>query len=576
MSYLHLQKKNCHRGMYLAMPTQATSNAIFDRMLQFLKGFNAESTFDIQLIHAGAMMNDRVRSIRDKSETTATSSVWFSKRRRGLISSYGVGTVDQALLATLKSKHHFVRLWGLSNKVVVLDEVHAYNEYTNYLIQALISWLKEMNCSVILMSATLPKKDKERFLRAWGESDAKALPFYTYPRVTVVDHSLVPICASYTSEKSMSIDVVGLDESLEEVSKCVIEALKKGGCGVVIVNTVVRAQALYKMLKLMELPSVDLTLLHSRFPSDERLKVEESVLRKFGKGSITEGRPHSALLIATQIVEQSLDLDFDFMITDLAPIDLLFQRVGRLHRHNRKRHLEHVVPRIFVSGLVSDRFPDLKNTLWEYVYDPYYLIRTWMLMKETKTLSLPDDIDDFVQKVYDNSIDLSEGLSKEQIKFKDQYYARSLAEDKIKNAMGEKIAIEPDQELGEIATEMDSGDEDAGHAKTRLGEESLTIVPFCVEEGGWRLNPSAELFDPQKPVDSALSRDIYMKQLKTNNKALISKLLEEDLPEGFKSNSHLKHIRPLKLFQGVCDVATMVVKLDNELGLVYEYKKDKP
>lgn len=110
------------------------------------------------------------------------SSAWFSQRRRPLISPYGVGTLDQALLATLNVKHHFVRLWGLANRVVVLDEVHAYDTYTSGLIEALLRWLKAMRCSVVLMSATLPAARLRALLRAFTPDAATPPPRFLWRR----------------------------------------------------------------------------------------------------------------------------------------------------------------------------------------------------------------------------------------------------------------------------------------------------------------------------------------------------------------------------------------------------------
>src|SRR5690606_8539013 len=152
-----LQAVNGHRGMYVAMPTQATGNAMFERAEKFLRSFLRQRT-DVQLVHGGAAMNEKIVHLRgvNHGEGTLAASAWFSQRKRPLLSPYGVGTVDQALYSVLNVKHHFVRLWGLSNRVVVLDEIHAYDTYTTGLITVLLQWLKALGSSVVLMSASLP------------------------------------------------------------------------------------------------------------------------------------------------------------------------------------------------------------------------------------------------------------------------------------------------------------------------------------------------------------------------------------------------------------------------------------
>src|SRR5690606_22975915 len=142
---------------------------------------------------------------------------------------------------------------------------------------------------------------------------------------------------------------------------------------------------------------VPLLLFHARFPTDQRAEHERQVLAAFG----AQGeRPQRALLIATQVAEQSLDIDFDFMLSDLAPVDLLLQRAGRLHRHVRERPARHAEARLWVAGLQANVLPELKETAWGYVYDAYILLRTWALLRHEQYLTLPADIDRLVQAVY--------------------------------------------------------------------------------------------------------------------------------------------------------------------------------
>ena len=183
LAHLRLQAANGHRGLYVALPTQATGNAMFDRALNFLKAFAPDIRLDIQLVQGGVLLDERIHRLREVDASDAesvASSAWFSQRKRPLLSPYGVGTVDQALFATLNVKHHFVRLWGLANRVVVLDEVHAYDTYTTGLIEALLRWLKALGCSVVLMSATLPARRRAALLAAWGAPERQDIP---YPRV---------------------------------------------------------------------------------------------------------------------------------------------------------------------------------------------------------------------------------------------------------------------------------------------------------------------------------------------------------------------------------------------------------
>ncbi len=348
---------------------------MFSRALTFLRSFARETELDVQLVHGGAALNEQVvalRGIHGMPGESVASSAWFSQRRRPLLSPYGVGTVDQALFATLNVKHHFVRLWGLSNRVVVLDEVHAYDTYTSGLIEALLRWLKVMGSSVVLMSATLPAQRRDALLRAWG-LDADDIPELSYPRLLLADDRGLR-GGTCDSRPLPPIRLQTVGEDLDSLAACALERLRQGGCGAVIVNTVDRAQALYLKLKDQVGTEVRLLLFHARFPADQRSRQEQAVLDSFGQGG---ERPAGALLIATQVAEQSLDIDFDFMFTDLAPVDLILQRAGRLHRHRRARPTAHQQATLHVAGLAPHGLPDLKSTAWEYVYEPYILGRTW-------------------------------------------------------------------------------------------------------------------------------------------------------------------------------------------------------
>jgi len=173
-AHLRLQSASGHRGMYIALPTQATGNLMFERAKAFLNRYGKSRRLDLQLLHGASELVEAYQKIRVRTNTPeggeegVEAQVWFSHRKRGLLSEYAVGTVDQALLGILPTKHQFVRLWGLGNRVVVLDEVHAYDTYTSGLIESLVRWLWALDSSVVLMSATLPKSKREALLKAFG------------------------------------------------------------------------------------------------------------------------------------------------------------------------------------------------------------------------------------------------------------------------------------------------------------------------------------------------------------------------------------------------------------------------
>lgn len=569
LAHLRLQARNGHRGLYVALPTQATGNAMFDRALTFLRGFAPDLRPDIQLAHGGAMLDERIHRLRGVNHSegdSIASSAWFSQRKRPLLSPYGVGTIDQALFATLNVKHHFVRLWGLANRVVVLDEVHAYDTYTSGLIEALLRWLKAMNCSVVLMSATLPAKRRAAFLRAWEVEPDEDI---AYPRLLLASDGRLQ--GKHVACRPLSpIAVSGLTEGLDVIAAAALEKLAGGGCGVVIVDTVQRAQMLYSDLKGQVGANAELLLFHARFPADERGERENAVLEKFGRGA---HRPARALLVATQVVEQSLDIDFDFMISDLAPVDLLLQRAGRLHRHERERPEAHREPRLIVAGFQQERLPELIETAWGFVYDPYVLYRTWNIAGSETTWNLPADIDRLVQAVYAN--DPFEAEDREDyLKTLDQALGKHLAivQEQRQHARNVALDAEADPANAYLSKPRanEQGEGEGRQVVTRLGQQSLSVVPLLASEDGWRLVAGEAPFDPKVEPDAALARRIYSRQLRVSRNDLVKALLAQPVAIAFESHPLLRNLRPLLLVGGVADFERLRVRLDPELGLVYE------
>jgi CRISPR-associated endonuclease/helicase Cas3 len=183
--------------------------------------------------------------------------------------------------------------------------------------------------------------------------------------------------------------------------------------------------------------------------------------------------------VATQVVEQSLDLDFDFMISDLAPVDLLLQRSGRLHRHRRPRPPAHAIPRLNVAGLLPDTVPDLNETRWGYVYDPYVLYCTWDIARREPIWRMPEDIDRLVQAVYahDPEVDGTRGAWTALL---DEALGKHLAAEQEQRRRAVEVtldaAAEP-QHAYAATRANEAGDGEGPQVVTRLGPESLTVVP---------------------------------------------------------------------------------------------------
>lgn len=423
-------------GCYIAMPTTATSNQMHERVTQFLQ---SQLGADIEplLVHSQALLqrpaqfdHDDENNVAQDDEAddgtveeeghsgdSAAGQSWFLPRKKSLLAPFGVGTVDQALMSVLQTKHFFVRLLGLSNKAVIFDEVHAYDAYMSVLFERLLTWLRHIGASVVVLSATLPAKTRNDLVKAYTGATPSNVEV-RYPRVTIapVKESSQILPLTPPDPKHLGYGWMAYD------TQCVVEQLRKalrnGGCAAVICNTVKRAQEIYRVIKqanedadeTKHLCDAENTILfHARFPMAWREAIEEKVLRKFGpnredKANPNPQRPGKAIVVATQVIEQSLDLDFDVMISDHAPIDLLLQRAGRLQRH-KANGLERAHP--FCLWLCE---PEVVDDLPKFtaadklVYDEFILLRSWLALKERqrKQIDLPGDLAMLIEQVYGN------------------------------------------------------------------------------------------------------------------------------------------------------------------------------
>jgi CRISPR-associated endonuclease/helicase Cas3 len=589
-AHLELQRRNGHRGLYVALPTQATGNAMFERTKDFLTHFSKErqenlaARLDLQLLHGATLLKEEyqsivIRGVDEKEDEAVVARSYFSHRKRALLSEYGVGTVDQALLSVLNIKHQFVRLWGLGNRVVVLDEVHAYDTYSGSLIESLVQWLHALGSSVIVMSATLPAKKRANVLEAFGAADAETKQ---YPRITrVVNGETTCVHVPATATKSVRLEPLAQDDI--QVANKLVALTEHRGCAVFIANTVDRAQRLYQLLK-DRTDGVDVMLFHARFPVQDRQRRELECLRSFSKDGSkpNPNRPLRSILIATQVVEQSLDLDFDVMVSDLAPVDLLLQRAGRLHRHvvNAAARGEHIDPVLYVAGLTPpDTRPDLETNHWHRVYDPYILLRTWRVLVERQNLEFPKDINDLVQIVYGDAPlgDLDDGL-KQELEAKREKLERDEGRDVLDAARA--VIGDPRDASWEDPTRgfrSHLEDEPTANTKrvgTRKGEESVTVVPVFKVGNTYSLKER-----DAKPVSFAAklsvedAKAIYGHSVRLSRPAVVYGINAHvkqyfDSPP-WQETPLLQGVMPLVLEAGWARFGGTVVRLENELGVVY-------
>ncbi len=519
-------------GVYYALPTQATVNAMFTRFTDWIEQLPADNRpafASIFLAHGKRDLNDEFAALRTRrygdgtSADTAFNEVnefnddyelrwnmdhansdgrsgsrlnghsdtrrhalsavvnpWLSGRKRGNLSDFVVGTIDQVLMAALRSKHVVLRHLALAGKVVVLDEVHANTAYMNVFMERVLSWLAYYETPVIMLSATLPQQRRLAYLQAY-EAGRRAL---RSERQYALDHTCgcdrnestdgiatssdgerrhssrarsrfrrerdaataaqIPVTASPPSPdarspydlryplislsggdtdtpryitpepsgRSSRVTVRYCDDSDESLTSLLRTQLADGGCAIVIRDTVARAQHAYQLIRreLAEELGADVTLAHSRFLAFDRAQIDRDLVHRFGPDGAD--RPHCAIVVATQVAEQSLDVDFDLMVTDVAPIDLILQRAGRLHRHRRgegERPERLRSPQLFITGIAEwkdDAAPEFSTGV-ATVYHRHLLLRSLATLEISpdteQVIDIPAVIPELVQHTYGNN-----------------------------------------------------------------------------------------------------------------------------------------------------------------------------
>ncbi len=387
-------------GVFFGLPTQATADGIFPRLERWAEGQSEQEQHAIRLVHGMAEFNGDYQKLLlgdtciMEDESGLMVHNWFEGRKQSLLPEFVVGTVDQLLMAALKQNHVMLRHLGLAGKVVIVDECHAYDAYMSVYLDRALFWLGRYGVPVILLSATLPQKRRHEMTAAYlGKIHAERIEGWEadleYPLLTWTEGKKI-------RQKAIPVDSparkVKLDRiSDEKVADRLKEVLADGGCAGIIVNTVKRAQQMERRLKEL-LPQMEIIIHHSRYVMPDRSEREEMLMKRLGKYSLPADR-NGLIVIGTQVLEQSLDIDFDYLITDLCPIDLLLQRIGRLHRHDRQRPLLLAAARcsILCAG------EELEEGACK-IYGKWLLARTKEFLPEQ--IILPEDISPLVQAVY--------------------------------------------------------------------------------------------------------------------------------------------------------------------------------
>ena len=512
-------------GMFFGMPTQATSNGIFPRLEKWAGGLaeDEQTLLAIKLAHGNAALNEDYRelfaghsNLNIESDSGLIVHDWFSGRKQTLLSDFVIGTVDQLLMAALKQKHVMLKHFGLSGKVVVVDECHAYDAYMSQYLDMAIKWLGIYKVPVIILSATLPEKRRAELIEAYADSEkhrAKHTEAHVDKKTAdeAWKHSLAYPLLTYTENNTVKQKALAFDGENKEVSvRRIIRdevaatagyAVERGGCVGVIVNTVRKAQEIAAELQ-SAFPKAEVIIMHAQFIMTDRAKREEQILKRVGKHSTPESR-HGLIIVGTQVLEQSLDLDFDLMITELCPMDLLLQRTGRLHRHNRVRPQGLETASCFVLDETDDSFDSGSAA----IYGEWLLMRTRALLPNK--LTIPSDIPLLVQQTYDETNnemlgELTEGMKKAQEENK-------LRTGKKRSSAGNYLISKPSNKKGKcldgwLDNDIKPNNEQTGEKAVRDGDPSVDVIAL-MRDGEGLIRIIADKSETIIPADRPPSRE---------------------------------------------------------------------
>lgn len=638
-----LAHKTGRSGLFFGLPTQATSNGIFPRIVDWMNKLEKqeipqnntdsddlyeceleEHHKSIRLCHGKAYLNEVFRSLAssinvDESENAISESEiivnqWFSGRKTAVLDDFVVGTVDQLLMMSLKQKHLALRHLGLSKKVVIIDEVHAYDAYMSQYLKRTLQWLGAYKVPVILLSATLPAQSRLELLNEYQNGRAKnitedselkrfrenrstlQLISNQYPIITYTDGYEIKQKSDFPKAADKEIQIKRIsDENLKDLLENIS---KQGGVVGVIVNTVKRAQLIGSQL-LEKFGDETVDIIHSAFIATDRATKEEKLLKTIGKDG---DRPKFKIIIGTQVLEQSLDIDFDVLITDLAPMDLLLQRIGRLQRHDIDRDICYKEPTVYIMGL-SETLEFEKGS--SIVYGNYLLTKTQYYLPDTEIIKIPGDIPELVNKVYaneDDKMDIPEDLKRKYSEFKKEHEGKIkslkikakafqlssptkiLSSSQISSSTPNNSSKSAAKEslIGWLKNDIPGDSDEKASAKVRDTEDTIEVIAVKKIDSGYGF------FETDEDISGRINEDSIAKEIAKHTFTLPKLLsknynIDDTIRELEKYN--LKHLEEwqtsawLKGSLGIIfdennefELGGVKLKYSKKLGVLYDMK----
>ncbi|AWH87654.1 CRISPR-associated helicase/endonuclease Cas3 [Limnobaculum parvum] len=553
-------------GLYIGLPTMATANAMYQRLAAaYRQLFHPDSYPSLILAHGARKMssvfnqsiwqqgksNDRQHYAQDEVSGSAACDYWFAdSRKKSLLAEVGVGTIDQILMAVMPMNHQSLRMLGLYKKILLLDEIHAYDAYMVCLLERVLYFHAAQGGSAILLSATLPFSLREKLLNAFNSGAGYSLitphPQADYPWLSHLHAQQLDESHVATRDEVKRQVAVNWLKAEDEAIVLIKQAIANGQCVCWIRNTVDEAILAYQQV-LEDINPDNALLFHSRFAFIDRINIEQKVLTWFGKESGSSLRC-GKVLIATQVIEQSLDIDLDLMISDLAPIDLLIQRAGRLQRHirqndgERKHTLPDERPLPLLHILAPEWQPDagkdwlgpaLKGTGFVYT-DHACLWRTQAVLRDVGAIRMPEQARTLIDGVYESLISVPDALQKVEDNILGKVYGDQAA--------AKQILLVRDKGYDRNSSDLLWSKEI--EISTRLSEDTIELYLAWLDNDQI-LQPYADDVDFSWEKSRVQIRDSLWRKISTN----VSHLQSDEL-ERFRQQIHRPDAQVMLLNQG--------------------------
>ena len=500
-------------GVFFGLPTMVTADGIYSSIIQTLKRTDKQPEKVVTRTHSlSGYMPLEFENAKDKKQRER--SEWMNTSQKALLAPVSIGTVDQALQGAVVGKQVGMRLFGLSQKVVVIDEAHAFSSYMNGILSRLVEWLGRTGTPIIVMSATLPQNIidsiSESYLVGVGGKNqtTRGLTFSNpgwmlvgndgtitrsghdgVPKVPVADDDVSALKITLLKTKPTNIE-----EALVNASTKKLLNYRHGNI-LVVCNTVGRSQNVWSQIKDIVVSSglnADVQLLHSRFPRERRTEMEKTLRKRMGSKT-SDQRPKCSIMVATQVVEQSLDIDFDLVVTDLAPISFLIQRAGRAHRNVNRDKLPGFTNKEVIVVCPSNNGKTLNYSTGtgklpdQFIYEPILLHRTFDYIQDqlvSGKLSIPYGLKEAVDAIHLFPDDEKQCASEEDIVlFYDDL------DEKSKASLSSIPCVDNVDDFSKLSSMGRKGDDPLFNTGTRGDIDSEWILPVWKQNDTLYLDP---------------------------------------------------------------------------------------